>query len=103
MIIHKGVENKKFIRFNNDNHLYRTADLQAIDCSLLSNKYPFKVFSPGSKVCSICINISQLITVEIPQTKFFLLPKTLFVKYTLNYQNKHSYFAAQLLYYVYYV
>lgn len=38
VIIHKGVENKKFIRFNNDNHLYWTADLQAIDCSLLSNR-----------------------------------------------------------------
>lgn len=27
VIIYKGVENKKFIRFNNDNYLYRIVDL----------------------------------------------------------------------------
>lgn len=31
--------------------------------------YPFKVFSPGSRVCSICINITQLITLH--KLRFF--------------------------------
>lgn len=75
MIILKGVENKKFIRFNKDYHFLRLQTFfKAIDWCSLSNRYhiPLSFFS-RRRVCYVCINISQLITPEIPQTKFFFL------------------------------